>query len=826
MVNYPHKDLFLRGDVDKQIRIAFSDGVITNKEMHQGSFELTESICSDQSLLFGSCESSVLQFKVHNVLTPLVGQKLLVSEILNGNIDEPFYYGKYKVLSDKPTADRKYRDVVAYDAMYDILNAEVSKWYNDFFKSKVPETEEEVVVYYLKEMRDSFFEYFGIEQEEITLINDDMVVKKTVEPEQLSGKTVINAICEINGCFGHIGRNGKFQYISLKPIDEGLYPSETLYPSEDLYPAEPNTYRIDNASYISAQYEDYLVEKITQIQIRQEDNDIGGIVGEEGNAYIIQGNFLVYGKSTSQLQEIGQKILDKISGIYYRPFNAKLQGNPCIEVGDAITINTKYQGITSYVLQRTLTGIQSSRDNYVADGTQYQPTKVNGIHEQITQLRGKTNKLTVTVDETKSEISDLEKRTETQFIQTDEEITALATRTSQNEKDITLVTATANGLDVTVKNLQGEIEKVDGRVTANETSIKVNSNEISSVVKRTDENEKNITAVTQTANGLAVDVADIDGRVIANSSSIAVNSNAISAEVTRAKDAEAQLKITADGLGVSITNVSKNLEDNYYTIAQSDSKIAASASNILLSVEQKYETISDADKEYERLQGQISVNAGNIALKVSSSEVQNMINLSIEGATITANQIKLEGYTTINGGFSVDSSGNATLSNGSYSAYLSGSGFVISGNGGSVFITPLGIEVSSLNTSVISCDSITIGGNTPLVEGDLNYIEKRISAAEDLLSIQYDSSGGYTGYSVSIIADSVSDIESRLIVIENNYVTSSALSSYVTESELTSVLSQYATVEGMKQYVGSSLGGPLSRISSLESRVTALEAAL
>lgn len=38
--------------------------------------------------------------------------------------------GVYKVDSDVPTADRRYRDIVAYDAMYDILNAEVSGWYN------------------------------------------------------------------------------------------------------------------------------------------------------------------------------------------------------------------------------------------------------------------------------------------------------------------------------------------------------------------------------------------------------------------------------------------------------------------------------------------------------------------------------------------------------------------------------------------------------------------------------------------------------------------------------------------------------------------------
>ena len=131
MVNYPHNNLFNLGDTERQIKIAFTGGTITNKEMHQGSFSLTESLCSEESLRFGTCESSVLQFKVHNVLTPLAGEKLTVYEVLNGNTAEPFNYGKYKVQSDMPTADRRYRDVVAYDAMYDILNADVASWYNN-----------------------------------------------------------------------------------------------------------------------------------------------------------------------------------------------------------------------------------------------------------------------------------------------------------------------------------------------------------------------------------------------------------------------------------------------------------------------------------------------------------------------------------------------------------------------------------------------------------------------------------------------------------------------------------------------------------------------
>ena len=57
----------------------------------------------------------------------------------------------------------------------------------------------------------------------------------------ISGKTIIEAICEINGAFGNIGRDGKFEYVILKAITSALYPAEDLYPREDLFPSDANT---------------------------------------------------------------------------------------------------------------------------------------------------------------------------------------------------------------------------------------------------------------------------------------------------------------------------------------------------------------------------------------------------------------------------------------------------------------------------------------------------------------------------------------------------------------------------------------------------------
>ena len=302
--------------------------------------------------------------------------------------DQPFLIGRFKGYSDKVTADRKYREVVAYDALYDIINKDVAAWYNSVFPSHEEQKTDKdgiasTVICHdpitMKQFRDSFFNYFGIEQADTILVNDSMYIEKTVEVtasgevssettetssigESMSGQEVLSCICEINGCMGHMGRDGKFHYIYLEQEIQGVYPKNDLYPADDLYPKDPKSNRIDKDAYISAEYEDYLVKPIDRLQIREQKNDIGVIIGTGNNGYVIEDNFLVYGKGTNELTVAANNIFSKIKGIIYRPYQADCKGNPCLEVGDAVRFTTRYELIESYILSRTLNGIQALRD--------------------------------------------------------------------------------------------------------------------------------------------------------------------------------------------------------------------------------------------------------------------------------------------------------------------------------------------------------------------------------------------------------------------------------------------------------------------------------
>ena len=397
MINYAYEYLFKQDSVDKQINIEYSNGSITNTEMVQNTFKITESLCSETQLKFGCCEASKVEFTVGYGEVPLSNETLTISISPDG--EDALQLGVYDVISDTPTADRKRRKIVAVDKMYQIINAEVIEWYNALFPT-------EDTVKTIKQIRDSFFDYIGIEQEPITLPLDNMQINKTITAESLSGKDVITAICEANLIFGHITRYGKFRYIMLQPIGESLFPDEELYPANDLYPKEG---AVDeeigvNGNYISATYEDYYTDLIDKFQVRTEENDIGFIEGTGTNAYIIEGNFLLYGKSHNELASIYTGVLNYIGQLFFTPSNIVAQGNPCLEAGDRIRLHTRYATIDTYILQRTMTGIQAIRDNYVSTSPKQRSEQVNSTNHSLLAILGKTNTLTRTVDETNSKI--------------------------------------------------------------------------------------------------------------------------------------------------------------------------------------------------------------------------------------------------------------------------------------------------------------------------------------------------------------------------------------------------------------------------------------
>lgn len=650
MVNYKYGDLFKKDTVDKQLSIVSDDGKIniTNTELHQEKFELTESLCSEQELTFGSCEAAMIKFTVSNTFLPMKGRWMTVRMSLGGHTDIPFQFGRYKVDSDTPTADRTCRDVVAYDALYDILNADVAAWYNTVFPSHKEQQKDKdgktttVTVYdpvTMKQFRDSFFKHFGIEQADIILVNDGMSIEKTVAVtassetssdteesstigESMSGKEVLSCICEINGCMGHMGRDGKFHYIYLEQEIQGLYPRNDLYPADDLFPRDPKSTQIGKGFYVTATYEDYLVKTINKLQIREQKNDIGVIVGTGDNAYVIEDNFLVYGKGTKELKSIANNVLSKIRGIVYRPFTADCKGNPCLEVGDAVRLPTRYELIESYILKRTLKGIQALRDDLEADGEEYRTNGANGIQKSILKLKGKSNVLERTIEKTQSTITDVEKGLQSQITQTATEIRTEVKNTTDGLSS--RITQNASSITAEVKRAQGqEVELA--------AAIKINEDKITAEVTRASEAE-----------------GDLSGNIEVTATKIR---SEVSASLT-VWDTE-DYDVTHCGFGnPQNTYPASSYYSGHSFLDQKTGKFyGCEPDGGISSGKYKWTLIKKFKQLSSSASSTITQSSKQISLKVSKDSVISEINQSAEGIKIKAKLLELKGSMEMTGGY-------------------------------------------------------------------------------------------------------------------------------------------------------------------------------
>ena len=475
MIDYTYADLFKKDNAKKDLVLDFGDFQITNDRLYSEAFELSESLCSQNELRFGCCESSVVKFKCRNEFGELKNKWFDAYMVLDGNADTPFQIGSYRVFSDEPSGDKKYKNITAYDAMHGVINAEMVEWYDSL---TFPITQ--------KDFRDSFFDYLGLEQVEIEIVNDDMLIEKTIDSDSISGKQIITAICELNGVFGHINRQGLFDYISLDKKKQVIHPGmENVYPGSGIYPGmtfDTDYQKEEINTYISCEYEDFETQLISKLQIRQEEGDIGAIVGTGTNTYIAQDNFLVYGKSSDELKGIASRLFTKINGIYYTPFKAKLGGNPCIEVGDIVVVHTKYKEVESYVLERTIKGIQALKDTFESKGVFEYEEKVNSSHKEIKKLKGKTNILERTVEMLNSEINDEESGLKSQIKQTANKVEAKVSKgnvSSQLSIELGKILLKGNRIaivsDYFTLTEDGKLNAVDGvfsgRIVSNNATI-------------------------------------------------------------------------------------------------------------------------------------------------------------------------------------------------------------------------------------------------------------------------------------------------------------------------------------------------------------------
>lgn len=882
MISYINEALFKQNTVHKDWSIISDNISLTNSDIFSEQISITESICSEDNMIYGSCEASLLQFTTTNVTNTFKGRTLYVSICLNHDYEHPFELGSYIVAEETLSADKTKKEIKAYDALWTMLNKDVWDWYNGL---TFPMS--------LKNFRDSFFNYLNISQETTNLVNDSILVQKTIDTNILSGVEVLKAICEVNGVFGHIRRDGIFEYKEL---------------------SNTSVYTIDASMFTSnVEYEEYEAKSISKLQIRQESGDIGVIVGSGDNSYIIEDNFILYGLGTSELTPIANTLLNKISGHAYRPCKVNCIGNPCLEAGDRIIVRGKNRvttpyyhesgrtnnGVTytinangqvvangtatavstfyyvqysnnfkltpgkyfvsgcpanggsstyrlavrmstptgesasnvvfdtgsganftvseeqssayvysllarvengytannltfnipelskqiaeTYVMSRTIKGLQALTDEITAEGDEVYPDDVNGVHYDIIQLKGKSNVLEKSIEETRSTITNVEEDLQTEIVQT------------------------ANGLQIQIdeihEELNGEINYYEREgvptllnypywdfTTAIPCNGTIRLDEIyntnmteggdkfphfyySEADKKAHRNNICFDNTTGISYKFAIDNGNWYWKEITDS------------EYTYIMARVSALEATAETLTIDYEELSLDLHDNYWGITDTQSAISQSASEITASVALNYQTISGMSDYYTSAQTDTKITQTANAITSTVSETYQTISGMSDYQTVN-DMANYYDKSTSDGKYQTQSGMNNY-----YTKTQTDSQITQKGNEITMSVSETYQTKSAMSNYY---NKTTSDGKYQTQSGMSNYYTK--SGADGKFQTQAAMSSYYTSSQTDAkISASKSAIE---LEVSQTYQTQSGMSAYQTISGM----SNYQTVAAMDDY--------------------------
>ena len=365
---------YMTGQYLKEIRLYFPElsHSYLNSDIYAESLTLEESIFDGNGeLSIVGCISNRFSIEVRNQGYQLKNKKVEVEIRIDGGSWNRIFTGY--VDSVETVRDRSYQKLTCYDALYKYQSKD---FYSAYSALNFPIT--------IVALRNALFNFMGVTQKIQNLPNDTITITQTIEDGEISCLDAIRAICQMNGVFGRINAEGKFQYYDLEmPSDFLPYPSDDIFPSTDFYPSDGTegvTDYIDKYKHVS--FEDFQTAALTGVTVRDNQSDANyGQYGTAGNVLLIEGNMWCQGLGSATKDTIAQNIYNKLKNMNYQPFEATSVGLPWIECGDAVAYYvydyssgepiTDVMGFT--VLSRYLKGIQWLEDTYSANGTEYQP---------------------------------------------------------------------------------------------------------------------------------------------------------------------------------------------------------------------------------------------------------------------------------------------------------------------------------------------------------------------------------------------------------------------------------------------------------------------
>lgn len=444
------KKLYIEDGTPIELEVRFKDNAfptIEGSDVLSEQMTLHESICEEEQLKFGGCNASSFELTVFNLNSGIKGYE--IEPVLITNKTE-IPLGVFYVETIEKYAGKDYKKLTAYDKMR-YFDVDVKDWYDSLtFPISV------------KNFRDSLCNYVGVEQNDVTLIADNVMLTKELDSSNgINGLSLMKQICEISGVFGRMDRYGKLDYLSLE--SSMLLPADDLFPANDLYPSagsgdSENSFNIPTSlMYEHPLVEDFFTSNIDGVIIV--DSEGAQVLTEYNqNPYYVQDNFVIMGQTHETITALANALLSKIPSISYRPINSsKIKGQPYVECGDFISGEVNGYGFETYVFQRDLTGIKALRDAYICKGKEMLENDMNGVTAQLQRLNKTTERVKTSVQVTekglKSEVkraTDAENELSTRIEQTEQQIVLRVNSATDKIVQVSLIGDTGSGTEFKV----------------------------------------------------------------------------------------------------------------------------------------------------------------------------------------------------------------------------------------------------------------------------------------------------------------------------------------------------------------------------------------
>lgn len=279
-----------------------------------------------------------------------------------------------------------------------------------------------------------------------------------------------------------------------------------------------------------------------------------------------------------------------------------------------------------------------------------------------------------TVDGISTTVTDFKQTVEGDYY-TKEQTTAQIT-TKANE--ITNTVASTYATKETVENMGSMIQQKTDEITST----------VASLQKDLDDNYSTTSEVTSQITQKADEITGSMSKTYATKDSVT--------------NLDTTLQTKIGEVSSTVSSVKKDLADNYTNNTDLASQLLQTENNIKATVSETYATKDSVQTNAS----QIEQNAKKISMVVASDSTESNVILTDHALTaisnnvnISADHIRLEGYTTINGGFKVDEQGNIEATNANISGKIIADSGEISSN----------MKVSELNVEGnLSADTLTI----------------------------------------------------------------------------------------------------------------------